>query len=50
MQVTIRNQRLLRILGFAPADPTNPKGLVVGLSIRNWFGVIRRRITQCAVG
>jgi len=44
MQVTIRNQRLLRTLGFTPSgDPT--KGFV-GLSVRSWLEVIGRRIAQ----
>jgi hypothetical protein len=41
MQVTIRNERVLRILGFEPSS--NPANMMVGLSVRGWIGVIRSR-------
>lgn len=42
MQITIRNQRLLRILGFQPNS--QPSNMVVGLSIRGWLETIRWRL------
>lgn len=43
MRITIRNRRVLRWLGFDARGNTQP--LTVGLSLRNWFQVLRRRIT-----
>ncbi len=42
MHITIRNQRLLRLLGFEPS--THPSNMVVGLSLRGWVTVIRSRL------
>lgn len=38
MQITIRNHRLLRLLGFEPAAPDRPA--LVGQSARAWCGSI----------
>lgn len=42
MQITIRNRRVLRWLGFDARDNTQP--LTVGLSLRNWGQVLWRRL------
>jgi hypothetical protein len=44
MQITIRNQRLLRALGFRPSY--EPSNMVVGLSIRGWLEAVRYRLTH----
>lgn len=45
MQITVRNQRVLRALGFKPSDPSNPN-MVAGFSHRDWVGVIWYRIKE----
>lgn len=44
MQITIRNQRLLRILGFQPNS--KPSNMIVGLSLRGWLDTIRYRLAH----
>lgn len=48
MQITIRNQRLLRALGFEPS--TNPSNMVIGLSVRGWVETIWWRLTHQRCG
>lgn len=40
--ITIRNERVLRLLGFEKARPGGTT--LVGLSPHNWMGVIYRRL------
>jgi hypothetical protein len=42
--LTIRNERVLRWLGFNPVP--GAKDLSVSLTLRTWLGVLWRRITQ----
>lgn len=44
MTITIRNQWLLKKLGFHPAY--SGARMVAGMSIRLWLQVIRRQITK----
>lgn len=44
MQITIRNQRILRWLGFTPVGPTS----VVSMSVRTWIDALTARQTNGA--